>query len=171
MEYVYIADASTFCEDCAPNYAEPDVNGSEWDTPIHCSQCHKLIWTVLTSDGINYVIQALRDGRNDKRGNAGVLANWRETFNDELTDADYFVNVHYRIMDNDEVIALFPDLPYNAAFSDDLITSYMHVGQHGAASDGLIDELPTATDKQRSELHAELTGVYDDNELVIADDK
>ena len=50
------------------------------------------------------------------------------------------VEVSFRIFPSGEVIALFPALPWN----NSEITSYMILGQHGGASQELLNELPNA---------------------------
>ena len=45
---------------------------SEWDSPVHCSACGELIPVGLTSDGEDYVKQALADADGDP----DVLADW-----------------------------------------------------------------------------------------------
>lgn len=52
----WYGDADSFCEDCAPDGAEEDVNHSESDSPMHCSVCGELLDAPLTSDGIKYVL-------------------------------------------------------------------------------------------------------------------
>jgi hypothetical protein len=57
------------------------------------------------------------------------------------------------------VIALFPDEEFDLAGN---ISSYEHVGQHGAASPSLVDELPAATPEQYAALKEELESIgYD----------
>jgi hypothetical protein len=62
------------------------------------------------------------------------------------------MEVYFRILGN-EVIALFPEIP---ADNKGNITSYMHVGQHSAASPELITELPEAKYYQYNALLHEL---------------
>lgn len=54
---------------------------------------------------------------------------------------------------HDEVIALFPEIPWHGS----LITSYMHVGQHSGAHKDLLEELKPATTEQYADLEKELT--------------
>jgi hypothetical protein len=62
--------------------------------------------------------------------------------------------------DNGDIIALFPELNFaNGAANRGNIMSYMHVGQHGEASESLLRErsrLVTATTKEAADLKAEL---------------
>ena len=57
----------------------------------------------------------------------------------------------FRVLEG-SVIALFPTIHEN----DGMISSYMHVGQHSAASPDLITQLPKATQDQARELRKEL---------------
>ena len=50
--------------------------------------------------------------------------------------------VLFRLMDNDEVIAIFPELPGDS--NPNTCLSYMIVGQHGACDKSLITELNKA---------------------------
>ena len=62
-----------------------------------------------------------------------------------------------------DVIALFPELPTGQSnrFCDgeQMISSYMHVGQHGDASPRLIDSLSPATAAEYSDLKDELVSL------------
>lgn len=90
----YLTDAAVLhCEDCAPDGAEL-VTG-ETDSPSHCDDCGALLAQDLTSDGVRYVEDAIRehiraavfvqsDGREFYAGRAGVLDDWREEFGDAL---------------------------------------------------------------------------------------
>lgn len=61
--------------------------------------------------------------------------------------------VIFKMFEN-EVIALFPE---EIADYKGNISSYMHIGQHSAASPALVDELEDATPEQYKELYNELT--------------
>lgn len=61
--------------------------------------------------------------------------------------------VCFRLLEG-EVIALFPEVPYNGDRS--LCMSYQHVGQHGAASVSLCTELKAANKVEYGPLKAEL---------------
>lgn len=58
-----------------------------------------------------------------------------------------------------EVIALFPTIP--EVLGGSLIRSYMHIGQHGAASRLMTSEGRPATPEEYADLLAELRGIYE----------
>jgi hypothetical protein len=60
--------------------------------------------------------------------------------------------VHFRKWPDSDIMALFPDEPDGPS----LITSYMHVGQHGPAHRRLIMELESATPDEYVSLKREL---------------
>ena len=62
-----------------------------------------------------------------------------------------------RKFDDDDVIAIFPDLPYD--HRSNLVTSYQTIGQHGAASVELLDDLDVPTKEESTELVAELARI------------
>jgi hypothetical protein len=71
--------------------------------------------------------------------------------------------VTFRKFTDGDVIALFPEnkarcglLAHNG---NQFIMSYMHIGQHGGASDDLIDDLSPATADEYSDLKVELTSI------------
>ncbi len=73
------------CADCAKVertesvFAGADfepLGAGETDTPTHCEKCEALIIENLTSDGVEYVREALAE--NTRRPE--VLAAWREAF-------------------------------------------------------------------------------------------
>lgn len=66
-----------------------------------------------------------------------------------------FTKVIFRKFPDGDVIAIFPD---EVADPDGNLLSYMHVGQHGAASDDLIDELQPASRTEYYPLLDELMG-------------
>ncbi len=69
------------------------------------------------------------------------------------------VNVVFRVFPEGDVIALFPD---EVADPHGNIMSYMHVGQHGAASPELVEELRPATLEESEDLKDELLRIgYD----------
>jgi hypothetical protein len=51
-----------YCENCAPDGAEsyPD-GGGESDCPANCDTCHVPLRNSLTSDGVNYVLEHIRE--------------------------------------------------------------------------------------------------------------
>ena len=63
----------------------------------------------------------------------------------------------FRKFDDGDVIAIFPDLAYNSYSS--LVTSYQTIGQHGAASIELLDDLDVPTKEESAELIAELARI------------
>ena len=73
--------------------------------------------------------------------------------------------IRYVIVD-DVPCAYFPSMLYDDAQSDDVVC-YAHYGQHGRASLDYLDECPAATPAEYAELHAELTGIYDDVILQV----
>lgn len=66
--------------------------------------------------------------------------------------------VHFRMIGG-EVIALFPDMEESRYRGARIIGSYMHVGQHSAASSELIQELEAAEPSAFADLKAELEGI------------
>jgi HPr kinase/phosphorylase len=61
VDSIYVLDGSLYCEDCAPEGAESyPVSQAEGDTPDNCETCHVPIGNPLTSDGVAYVIDAVR---------------------------------------------------------------------------------------------------------------
>ena len=68
--------------------------------------------------------------------------------------------VVFRKFGDGQVIALFPDEPWNGRGD---IASYMHVGQHGPASRTITDCTRLATPAEYAPLLAELRGIgYED---------
>ena len=84
--YIDVEGCETYCETCAPNGAQPDVNNSEWDYPIHCAECETLIDVPLTSDGVQYVIERLETPGS---GRPEILQEWRDNYADALADAGF----------------------------------------------------------------------------------
>ena len=86
----YLVGDRYLCADCA-YWADPnEVHGDDWyplgvdetDCPNHCEDCEALIYEPLTSDGVDYVREALALGD----GRAEVLATWREAYAVYLDD-------------------------------------------------------------------------------------
>ncbi len=84
-------------------------------------------------------------------------------FCDAITDREPKeepTRVIFRKWKDGNIIALFPDLNHaNGAANRGNIMSYMHVGQHGEASESLLDEkiiLKDATAEEAADLRAEL---------------
>lgn len=68
--------------------------------------------------------------------------------------------VFRKFKENNEVIAIFPMDQYNE--DKELCSSYMHVGQHGAASYRLVDDTTPATSLEYNDLYNELKSIgYD----------
>ncbi len=69
--------------------------------------------------------------------------------------------------DDGEVIALFPDEHWTE-HSGNYIASYMHIGQHGAASPDLIGEFEAANEDEYFPLLCELIDLaeYDDLQVI-----
>ena len=63
--------------------------------------------------------------------------------------------VIFRIFRDGEVIALFPEIEENAG----CILSYMHIGQHGAASRDIVTDTKLATVEQYAPLYKELQSI------------
>ncbi len=120
--YIYCAD--TYCPDCAeaikakldasgerPNrqdYYEQKFDsddypkgpyadgGGESDCPQHCAQCHVPLGNPLTTDGIGYVIEHLRDYVVGSGMQSDALDGWAEDIADySLTEAHAFVLAAY----------------------------------------------------------------------------
>lgn len=66
------------------------------------------------------------------------------------------VNVAFRKFDDGEVIAIFPNIYPVAENSTANVLSYMHVGQHGMASECLVNELEKASKEEYTPLKKEL---------------
>ena len=71
------------CCECADNgdRAGAALAGDEWepisyhhetDTPVHCDSCEALIFTSLTKDGQDYVVDTIIDGR----GRVEIRESW-----------------------------------------------------------------------------------------------
>lgn len=70
--------------------------------------------------------------------------------------------VIFRKWNDGQIIALFPDEPWNT--HDNMITSYMHVGQHGPADyAGVINKTTLPCEHEYQELLVELQSIgYND---------
>lgn len=78
--------------------------------------------------------------------------------------------VIFRKFRNGEVIALFPQEP--ATLDGWLCVSYMHVGQHSAASPWIVDNTKAATEEEYRKLLYELQGIgYNDLKVCKRFDK
>ena len=65
--------------------------------------------------------------------------------------------VIFRKFEDGQVIAIFPEVP--ATMHVDECLSYMHIGQHGACSESLIDELERAKSSEYGDLFDELESI------------
>lgn len=98
---VFMFRAAFYCSDCAGDLPQPpaltwdeidhaeylwdsdDVaiefpDAGEADCPQHCDRCHVMLDHRLTNDGIDYVLEALRDGSGDP----DVHRQWDELLQD-----------------------------------------------------------------------------------------
>ena len=66
--YIEPEGAELLCEDCCSEDASsyPD-GGGESDCPEHCAVCHVPLENTLTSDGVEYVLEAIRGSLRDGR--------------------------------------------------------------------------------------------------------
>ena len=79
--------------------------------------------------------------------------------------ADEMTKVAFRKYADGQIIALFPDIPWS---EDGSVTSYMHVGQHGAAYyKQVIDSTTPASEEDYSALLAELETIGYDNLRIV----
>ena len=74
------------------------------------------------------------------------------------------MKVVFRKFKDDAIIALFPD---EIADTTGGIMSYMRVGQHGAASPDLIEELAYATPNEYEALLSELSNHVGYTDLIV----
>lgn len=96
----YIFNADIYCEDCGRRLVEeytadeiedngdsdtfpqgpyPD-GGGEADCPQHCSNCRCFLENPLTTDGAEYVLEALNQHAESGRDDSGVLREWSEFY-------------------------------------------------------------------------------------------
>lgn len=76
------------------------------------------------------------------------------------------VNVTFRKFEDGEVIAIFPNVYPVAKDSKAEVMSYMHMGQHGMASENLVNELEKASEAEYKPLLNELNAIgYEVNVL------
>lgn len=76
-------DESTFDSGDYPKGPYTD-GGGEADSPCHCDHCHVFLENPLTSDGQEYVKEALASGEGDPE----VLAAWRERYDWLIPDEE-----------------------------------------------------------------------------------
>jgi hypothetical protein len=63
----YHYNCDEYCEDCLPvheDHEEVDYDCGEQDTPANCCVCHKPLEYSLTSDGVKYVLESIRESLN-----------------------------------------------------------------------------------------------------------
>jgi hypothetical protein len=58
--------------------------GGESDSPQHCDHCGEFLENPLTSEGVEYVMQALLEDK----GSSEVLAEWSQFYDIKLPEAD-----------------------------------------------------------------------------------
>jgi hypothetical protein len=73
--------------------------------------------------------------------------------------------VIFRKFSDGEVIAIFPEELYDG-INLDLVMSYLHIGQHGAASKSLANELEIALPEEYDDLYSELESIGYDLEVI-----
>lgn len=69
--------------------------------------------------------------------------------------------VIFRKFADGQIIALFPEMPEGF-----LIGSYMHVGQHGTASKGIVQTTKLATPEECTDLFNEIESIGYDLQIV-----
>jgi len=79
---VYMGEAEWLCEDCgiAQGLSEEDsyADAGEADCPQHCAVCHVPLDYSLTTDGVNYVIEALQEQLDAwERSPSEAMARWK----------------------------------------------------------------------------------------------
>lgn len=77
------------------------------------------------------------------------------------------IRVAFRMFPDSDVLALFPDLPFN---HDGLITSYHTIGEHAGADPKLLEELPRAEPAQYAALLEEIENRPDYAKLTLIPD-
>lgn len=87
-----IVQADIYCTDCV-DPDDPDAEGvvfadTETDCPYHCgnTDCEELIRETLTSDGVNYVREAIRENREKGYGRTEIVDQWAEEWPEALRD-------------------------------------------------------------------------------------
>ena len=75
----YAYDSDTYCSDCLPDGADGlPLGANETDSPSHCGDCGVPLHCQLTSDGVQYVRESIKDG------NGCCQELWPELFADYL---------------------------------------------------------------------------------------
>ena len=79
------------------------------------------------------------------------------------------VNVYYVRDFNGDVTAIFPDMieKFELNPGERLVTCYAHVGQHGVASLGYVNEREAASETEYADLHAELSQIYETGDDAV----
>jgi hypothetical protein len=62
--------------------------GGESDCPNHCDGCHGFLENPLTTEGYAYVKEAISAHATTGRGNAKVIAEWKEFYGISLISLD-----------------------------------------------------------------------------------
>lgn len=87
------------------------------------------------------------------------------TMKSNRKSADKMTRAVFRKYPDGQIIALFPDIPWS---EDGSVTSYMHVGQHGAAYyKQVIDSTTPASEEDYSALLEELETIGYDNLRIV----
>lgn len=76
------------------------------------------------------------------------------------------LHVLFKKFKEGDIIALFPYEKWNLQTNGSGIISYMHIGQHGAASSSLTTELPNASKEEYKTLLDELITIGYDIEIL-----
>ena len=87
------------------------------------------------------------------------------TMKSNRKSADKMTRAVFRKYPDGQIIALFPDIPWS---EDGSVTSYMHVGQNGAAYyKQVIDSTTPASEEDYSALLEELETIGYDNLRIV----
>ena len=66
-----------YCESCAPERcAAYSDGGGEADYPQHCCICDEPLENPLTDDGVEYVLDAIRQSLSEPRSERDVVRDW-----------------------------------------------------------------------------------------------
>lgn len=156
----YIFQADIYCDECGaairdeyrangiaddgdsdtfPQGPYPD-GGGEADCPQHCGNCHEFLENPLTSDGEEYVKQALIDATGDPE----VLAQWSEYYGISADDDE----PHYTDMGDpsrDEMLAAIHAIdPQADEFDIEAAIYWFASDWHGGQSTNLYSALSTS---------------------------
>ena len=76
------------------------------------------------------------------------------------------LKVVFRKFDNDEVIALFPEIKFGCPHYE--IMSYMHIGQHGEVDHhAVVEQTKLATEEEYQTLLNEIKNIYYDYDIKV----